>query len=89
MACRKFIKNYDEATVLFIAKNNYVTTWTDYAKLEFFFQAHKEKFTRLSSPKDITPIKNQVINKGQDLRSSTKTPCKKGLFERLEEIENG
>lgn len=88
MACRKFIKKYDEAIILFIAQNHYVTTWTDYAKLEFLFQEHAEKSRRRLLPKDHTSVEHKTETKGVDLRNSVSLPKKKGLFEKLEEIEN-
>lgn len=89
MACRKFIKKYDEATILFIAQNNYITSWTDYANLEVLLQKYKEKSNRRLLPKDHTLVEDELNTKGVDLRDYISLSCKKGLFEKLEEIENG
>lgn len=87
--CRKFIKLYGEEVALHVAQNNYITTWTNYANLEVLFQKRMESFQRKMLPKDTTPVKPQSIYKGEDLRDfSISYRNKKGLFEKLEEIEN-
>lgn len=87
MACRKFIKKYGEATILFIAQNNYVISWTDYAKIEVLLQKYKESQDRLLLPKDFSSVPSSIKKRGVDLRESSSLPSKKGLFEKLEEIE--
>jgi len=87
--CRKFIKNYGEAAVLFVASNNYITTWTDYAKLEVLLQKFDERLTRIRNPKDTTSVTGETYFKGEDLRQIKKPKLNKGLFEKLKEIKNG
>ena len=86
-ACRKFIKKYGEPNVIYIAMHNHITSWSDFAKVEFLLQQRNERAARLSKPKDTLPIRIEVSEPVVDLRINKITPkIKKGLFERLEEI---
>jgi len=88
-ACRKFIKKYGEPAVLLIAMENHITTWTDYAKVEFLLQRIKERKERLAELKDTSPVKPEVAEDVDDLRTDRKpAPKPLGLFERLEEFSN-
>ena len=88
-ACRKFIKNYGEPVVLHIALKNYITSWTDYAKIEFLAQARKEAVERANSPKDLSPVVSLSEESGEDLRENKPTRSRRrGLFAKIEEIEN-
>lgn len=89
-ACRKFIKTYGEPAVLFVVKNNYLTTFTDYAQMEVFLQKYKEAAERKSAAKDNSPVELEPISRGKDLRDFVKPVQEKiGLFKKLEELENG
>jgi len=86
-ACRKFIKKYGEPAVLIIAMANHITTWTDYAKIEFLLQAIQERKKRLKQPKDMSSVKPEVVEDLEDLRVDRKPVLKSlGLFEKLEEF---
>jgi len=86
-ACRKFIKKYGEPAVLLIAMANHITTWTDYAKVEFLLQQIKERKERLAEPKDMSSVKPEVVEDLEDLRVDRKqVPKPLGLFEKLEEF---
>ncbi len=90
MACRKFIKKHGEPIVLDIALKNYITSWTDYAKIEFLAQARQEIVTRAKMPKDHTQVSLESEEFGPDLRGQINPVLKKkGLFEKIEEFENG
>ena len=87
---RKFIKEYGEPTVLHIALNNYITTWTKYDQLHVLAQKYKESIERRKSPKDTTPVLPENVSRGDDLRGQVnRRPRKRGLFEKIEELENG
>jgi hypothetical protein len=89
-ACRKFIKAYGEQAMLYVAKKNYLTTFTDYAQMEVLLQKFKEGKDRTNADKDLSPIKSESRIQGKDLRDFVKpVPEKKGLFQKLEELENG
>lgn len=88
-ACNKFIKKYGEAAILNIVQNNYIKTFTDYGKMEFFLQQYAESIARKAAPKDSTSVKELSSYKGEDLRNYQPSNRKKTLFEKLEEIENG
>ena len=89
-ACRKFIKKYGEPSVLYIALHNHITTWTNYGNVEFLLQKRVEKFKRLAATKDTSPVKTEGVVSSIDLRENRPIILKKeGLFERLEELNNG
>ncbi|MHA2063170.1 MAG: hypothetical protein ACXABY_02195 [Candidatus Thorarchaeota archaeon] len=89
-ACRKHIKKYGESAILHIDRNNYITTWTDYARIEFLAQARTEAVQRSAMPKDKTETPQELEVLGPDLRGQPLVrPRKKGLFEKIQEIENG
>jgi len=88
-ACRKFIKKYGESVVLYVAMHNHIVTWTDFAKVEFLMQKIAERNVRLASPKDKSDVKSEVIEVKEDFRDFIPRPSKKGLFERLKELNNG
>lgn len=88
-ACRKFIKKYGEAATLSIAMNNHLTTWTDFAHIEFLLQRVAEQSVRLSAPKDTSSVTTESVKVDKDLRDFTPTPKKKNLFERLKELNSG
>lgn len=90
MACRKFIKKYGEPFVLSVAMSNYITTWTDFAKVEFLLQQKAESARRKQSPKDTSAVVNDFNRETEDLRDYTlPKPKKRSLFERLKELNNG
>ncbi len=88
-ACRKFIKKYGEPTVLYVAMNNHITTWTDFAHLEFLLQRLAERQVRLAAPKDTSEVKRETVKVANDHRDFTPTPRKLGLFDRLKELSSG
>ena len=88
-ACRKFIKKYGEAAVLYIALNNYITTWQDFAHIEFLLQKIEERRQRIATPKDTSPVSPAHVPTKEDLRDFVPAPRKKGLFERLKELNSG
>lgn len=86
---RKFIKDYGESVVLHIALNNYITTWAKYDNLHVLAQKRVASLERRASPKDLTPVLKESRELGPDLRGQTKSrPSKKGLFEKIEELED-
>jgi hypothetical protein len=88
-ACRKFIKKYGEPTVLYIAMQHHITTWTDFAHLEFLLQKVAERQKRLAAPKDISGVSRESVKVAEDYRDFTPKPRKKGLFDRLKELSSG
>jgi len=88
-ACRKFIKKYGEPAVLYVAMNNHITTWTDFARVEFLVQKIAERQHRLASPKDVTTVAHESVKVAEDHRDFTPAPRRKGLFERLKELNSG
>lgn len=89
MACRKFIKKYGERAVLYIALNNYIRTWTDFARVEFLLQQQKEAQERRCAPKDHSRVQEESIEVKEDYRDFHPTQPRRGLFERLKELKNG
>ena len=86
-ACRKFIKKYGEAFVLYIAMHNHITTWTSYGNVEFLLQQQADRLDRLAKTKDHSEVKQESIEILEDIRENRiPTPKKKGLFERIEDI---
>lgn len=89
-ACRKFIKKYGEPAVLSIAMHNQnVTTWTDFAKIEFLLQQIEESRVRRALPKDTSDVIEETVKVEADHRDFTPRGPKKGLFERLKELNDG
>lgn len=89
-ACRRFIKKYGEPDVLYVALNNHITTWTDFARIEFLLQQRAERRQRIAAPKDISPVVVDFSQENIDKRVNVKRrERKKGLFERLGELDNG
>ena len=86
---RKFIKDYGEPIVLHIALGNYITTWTKYDNLHVLAQKRVASKERQRAIKDLTPVLSQSRKLGTDLRGQTvRRPRKKGLFEKIEELED-
>ncbi len=88
-ACRKFIKKYGEAPVLFVAMNNHITTWADFARIEYLLQQIDARKARLAEPKDTTAVEYESVKVSEDHRDFVPAPRKKGLFERLKELNSG
>lgn len=89
-ACRKFIKKYGEPAVLYIALHDQsITTWRDFAKVEFLLQQIEESRTRRALPKDISPVEEESVKVSTDHRDFTPPARKKNLFDRLKELNNG
>lgn len=88
-AVKKFIKKYGEPAVLYTALHNHITTWTDFARVEFLLQQVAERQERLSSPKDTSGVKVEDVAVNADYRDYTPAPRKKSIFERLKELERG
>lgn len=86
-ACRKFIKKYGEPFVLHVAIHNQaLTTWTDFARVEFLLQQLQERRERLALPKDTSPVEQESVKVTKDVRDFTPAPSRKNLFERLREL---
>jgi hypothetical protein len=85
-AISKFLKSYGPRAVVEVASNPFITTFTNYAELEFFLQKESAKDYRLAQPKDTSIIKNET-DEVQDLREPRFFVKKKGLFEKLNEFE--
>lgn len=85
-ACRKFIKKYGEAFVLYVALNNHITRWTDFGRIEFLLQKLQEKQEAIKSPKDFSPVEEESLKVKEDFRDFKPKPAKVGLFKRLEEL---
>lgn len=89
-ACRKFIKNFGEPAVLSIAIDHpEITTWTDFARVEFLLQQIEEGRVRRALPKDTTDVVKDSVKVSEDLRDFTPPAPKKNLFDRLKELNNG
>lgn len=85
---RKFIKDYGEPIILDIALKNYITTWTKYDNLHVLAQRKVAAKERRTAPKDTSPVLQESVDMGNDLRGQiNRRPRKKGLFEKLEELE--
>lgn len=85
-AVSKFLKSYGAKAVVAVASNIKITTFTDYAELEFFIQREATGLARLSKLKDTSEIKNETYEV-KDLREPRFSIRKKGLFEKLNEFE--
>ena len=86
---RKFIKDYGEPIVLHIALNNYITSWAKYDILHVLAQKRVASIERSCGVKDLSPVVSEERSLGSDLRGQTvRRPRKKGLFEKIEELEN-
>lgn len=86
---RKFIKDYGEPVVLDIALKNYITTWTKYDNLHVLAQKRVASLERIRAVKDLSPVVSESRELGPDLRGQTTVrPRKKGLFEKIEDLEN-
>ena len=88
-ACRKFIKKYGEPSVLYIAMNNHITSWSDFAHIEFLLQKIAERSRRLATPKDTTPVTKETVKVASDHRDFTPLPNKQGLFSILNVLNIG
>jgi len=90
-AVRKFMKEFGEKRLLEISLKEYITTYTDYAQMNVFLQKMREQSERLAYPKDTSEVKPEVTRvEGPDLRDSRPVIKKKlGLFDRIQEIQNG
>jgi len=89
-SCRRFIKKYGEPDVLFVALNNHITTWTDFARIEVLLQKRAERRERMAAKKDVTPVVCDFSQETADLRIEiNRRERKKGMFERLGELEDG
>jgi hypothetical protein len=90
-AVKSFMKKYGEKAVLNMALKNYLTTYTDYAQMEFHLQQTAESIARLALPKDTSPVVDDNAPKPTvDLRDGSWPVVKKkiGLFQALKEISN-
>ena len=85
-AVSKFLKSYGDRAVVTVANNVQINTFTNYAELEFFLQKESAGYSRLSQPKDTSKIKNETYEV-EDLREPRFFVRKKGLFEKLDELE--
>ena len=88
-ACRKFVKKYGEPAVLHIAMNNHITTWADFAHIEFLLQQVAERSVRLAAPKDTSEVEKESVKVAEDFRDFTAPQPKLGLFDRLKELNSG
>lgn len=89
-ACRKFIKKYGEPLVLWAAINDLrITSWQDFAHVEFILQKLEEKRTLRALPKDLTPVAPETVKVSEDYRDFEPAKSKLGLFDRLKELNSG
>lgn len=88
-ACRRFIKTYGYEAILKIAKENYITTWTDFAQIEVMCQKIIAAQERLLLPKDKSAPTKDFTQTKEDYRGTVNIQPKKGLFDRLSELDNG
>lgn len=89
-AVTKFIKKYGEGVVAkAVCDDKKIKSFADYAHLEYSLQREADAQHKLSLPKDTTPVKNEDRRPIADLREPRSVVSKKGLFERLSELENG
>lgn len=86
---RKFIRDYGEPVILYVALNNYITTWTKYDNLHVLAQKRVSFINLRNAPKDDTPVAEESVDRGRDLRTEvSRRPRKKGLFEKIQELED-
>lgn len=85
-AISKFLKSYGERAVVEVASKTSISTFTNYAELEFFLQKESARDKRLAQPKDTSEIKDET-DEVHDLRGPRFSIRKKGLFEKLDEFE--
>jgi hypothetical protein len=89
-AVTKFIKKFGETVVAkTVCDNRKIHSFAHYAELEYSLQREADAQYKLSLPKDTTPIKNEDRGSDVDLREPRSVVSKKGLFERLSELEHG
>jgi len=85
-AVSKFLKTYGPQAVVEVVNNIKITSFTDYAQLEFFLQKEAARIQRLAAPKDTSKTKNEAYEV-EDLREPRFFIKKKGLFDKLDELE--
>lgn len=85
MGVNKAIREYGLYCVIRAVVNNFIDTFTDYQKFIFVVQQELERLKRLAAAKDTSSIRSECQEVGEDLRDY-KTTKKKGLFERLGEL---
>ena len=85
-AISKFLKSYGNKAVVEVANNVHITTFTNYAELEFFLQKEAANGKRLATLKDTSKTKIEE-HRVEDLREPRFFIKKKGLFEKLNELE--
>lgn len=87
-AVRKFIKKYGESAVLKVSINNYIDSYTDYAKIEFLLQKIQEHKELLLKPKDISSVSKDFLPPKIDLRDNHESKKRNvGVFEKISEYE--
>jgi len=84
-AVSKFIKSSNESTLIKIAENRDVVTWTDYAFVQFLLQQELDKMRRFMLPKDRTPVE-EIVTEFEDLREEKFGRKKKSLFEQIDNL---
>jgi hypothetical protein len=86
-ACRKFIKKFGEPAVLYVAMHHQeITSWRDFARVEFLLQKIEESRALRALPKDTSAVSKETVKVDEDHRDFTPAPPKKNLFERLSEL---
>lgn len=87
-AITKFINKYGESAVAkTLIDNRQIKSAGKYSDIEYLLQHEAERLNRLAKPKDFSPIEPVVeLRDLEDVRDF-KTTVKKGLFERMRELE--
>ena len=89
-ACRKFIKKYGEPAVLSAAIDNVdLSSWSDFARVEFILQKIEEGRRLRALPKDSTGVVVETVKVADDYRDFIPPKSKLGLFDRLKELTSG
>lgn len=88
-AVSKFIKKYGEAAVVkVVSENRKIFTFASYGEMEVLLQKEHGRIERLLLPKDNTEVTSEEPEVVTDLRGPRLSISKKGLFQRLAELEN-
>ena len=85
-AITKFINKYGEEAIVNLCCNMSINTFANYADIEFFLQREASSIARKKLPKDISGITCEV-SVSEDLREPRSFIKQKGLFDKLDEIE--
>ena len=84
-AVSKFIKAGGELSLIKIAENRAIVTWTDYALVQYLLTQEMNRFKKAMLPKDRSPVEN-FSYEDTDLRETKFQIKNKSTFEKLDSL---